>query len=87
MRKCKVFVGNSHPELGNQICDRLGVEPAPCVLKKFANGETSVQIGVSVRDDDVYVIQSGSPTVNDHIMELLILVSACRGGSAKKSLL
>ncbi|CCF59367.1 hypothetical protein KAFR_0G03350 [Kazachstania africana CBS 2517] len=84
MRKCKVFVGNSHPELGNQVCERLGIEPAPCTLKKFANGETSVQIGVSVRDEDVYVIQSGSPTINDHIMELLILVSACRGGSARK---
>ncbi|KAG0669761.1 Ribose-phosphate diphosphokinase [Kluyveromyces marxianus] len=84
MRKCKVFVGNSHPELGNLVCERLGIEPAPCTLKKFANGETSVQIGVSVRDEDVYVIQSGSPEINDHIMELLILVSACRGGSAKK---
>ncbi|CCK70194.1 ribose phosphate diphosphokinase subunit PRS1 KNAG_0D04490 [Huiozyma naganishii CBS 8797] len=84
MRKCKVFVGNSHPELGRLVCGRLGIEPAPCTLKKFANGETSVQIGVSVRDEDVYVIQSGSPTINDHIMELLILVSACRGGSAKK---
>lgn len=84
MRKCKVFVGNSHPELGQLICAKLGVEPAPCTLKKFSNGETSVQIGVSVRDEDVYVIQSGSGDINDHIMELLILVSACRGGSAKK---
>lgn len=84
MRKCKVFVGNSHPELGKLVCERLGIEPAPCTLKKFANGETSVQIGVSVRDEDVYVIQSGSPSINDDIMELLILVSACRGGSAKK---
>lgn len=84
MRKCKVFVGNSHPELGTMVCERLGIEPAPCTLKKFANGETSVQIGVSVRDEDVYVIQSGSHQINDDIMELLILVSACRGGSAKK---
>ncbi|SCU77629.1 LAMI_0A01794g1_1 [Lachancea mirantina] len=84
MRKCKVFVGNSHPDLGKLVCERLGIEPAPCTLKKFANGETSVQIGASVRDEDVYVIQSGSPSINDDIMELLILVSACRGGSAKK---
>ncbi|CDK24224.1 unnamed protein product [Kuraishia capsulata CBS 1993] len=84
MRKCKVFVGNSHPELGKLVCDRLGIEPAPSTLKKFANGETSVQIGVSVRDEDVYIIQSGSPQTNDHIMELLILISACKGGSAAK---
>ena len=84
MRKCKIFVGSSHPELGKLVCDRLGVEPAPCNLKKFSNGETSVQIGVSIRDEDVYIIQSGSPQINDHIMELLILISACRGGSALK---
>lgn len=84
MRKCKIFVGSSHPELGKLVCDRLGVEPAPCTLKKFSNGETSVQIGVSVRDEDVYIIQSGSAHINDHIMELLILISACRGGSANK---
>ncbi|ANZ74645.1 BA75_01553T0 [Komagataella pastoris] len=82
MRKCKVFVGNSHPELGKLVCERLGMEPAPVTLKKFANGETSVQIGVSVRDEDVYIIQSGSPNINDDIMELLILISACKGGSA-----
>jgi len=84
MRKCKVFVGNSHPELGQLVCENLGIEPAPCTLKKFANGETSVQIGVSVRDEDVYVIQSGSPEINDHIMEMMILISALKGGSAKK---
>lgn len=84
MRKCKVFVGNSHPQLGNLVCENLGIDPAPATLKKFANGETSVQIGVSVRDEDVYIIQSGSPDVNDHIMELLILISACKGGSAAK---
>lgn len=84
MRKCKVFVGLSHPKLGQLVCDRLGVEPAPCTLKKFSNGETLVQIGVSVRDEDVYIIQSGSPHINDHIMELLILILACRGGSASK---
>lgn len=84
MRKCKVFVGNSHPELGQLVCENLGIKPAPCTLKKFANGETSVQIGVSVRDEDVYVIQSGSPEINDHIMEMLILISALKGGSAKK---
>lgn len=84
MRKCKVFVGSSHPELGKLVCDRLGIDPAPCTLKKFSNGETSVQIGTSVRDEDVYIIQSGSPEINDHIMELLILISACRGGSASK---
>ncbi|VVT51068.1 uncharacterized protein SAPINGB_P002973 [Magnusiomyces paraingens] len=84
MRKSHVFVGSSHPELGQLICDRLGVEPGKCTLRKFSNGETSIEIGVSVRDEDVYVVQSGSADINDHIMELLILISGCRGGSANK---
>lgn len=84
MRKSHVFVGSSHPALGQLICDRLGVEPAPCTLRKFSNGETSIEVGVSVRDEDVYVVQSSSGTTNDHIMEMLILISGCRGGSANK---
>lgn len=66
------------------ICERLGVEPGPCSLRKFSNGETSIEIGVSVRDEDIYIVQSGSNQINDHIMELLILISGCKGGSAHK---
>lgn len=84
MRKSHVFVGSSHPELGKLICDRLGVEQGPCTLRKFANGETSIEIGVSVRDEDVYIVQSGSDSINDHIMELLIFISGCKSGSANK---
>jgi phosphoribosylpyrophosphate synthetase len=47
-------------------------------------GETSVKILTSVREKDVFIIQSGSPTINDTIMELLIMISACKGGSATK---
>lgn len=84
MRKSHVFVGSSHPELGKLICDRLGVEQGQCTLRKFANGETSIEIGVSVRDEDVYIVQSGSNSINDHIMELLIFISGCKSGSANK---
>jgi phosphoribosylpyrophosphate synthetase len=61
----------------------LGTSPAPADLGKFANGETSVNIGVSVRNQDVYIVQSGSSKINDSVMELLIMISACKGGSAK----
>ncbi|KAK9464504.1 phosphoribosyltransferase-like protein [Lipomyces arxii] len=84
MRRSKVFIGSSHPELGRLICDRLGVAEGKCTLKKFANGETSVSIDESIRDEDCYIVQSGSNRVNDHIMELLIMIAACRGGSANK---
>lgn len=53
-------------------------------MKKFSNGETSIEIGVSVRNEDVYIVQSGSDSINDHIMELMIFISGCRSGSANK---
>ncbi|KAJ3100917.1 hypothetical protein HDU97_001857 [Phlyctochytrium planicorne] len=84
MRKVKIFTGSSHPELSALILDRLGQTAAPALTKKFANQETAVEIGVSVRDNDVYIIQSGSSTINDHIMELLIMVNACKLASAKR---
>jgi len=58
--------------------------PAPVELTQFANGETSVKIMTSIREKDVFVVQSGSGKINDSIMELLIMISACKGGSANK---
>ncbi|KAI4142565.1 MAG: hypothetical protein LQ341_003174 [Variospora aurantia] len=83
MRRVKIFAGSSHPGLVDAICERLGTQPAKCDLRKFSNGETSVSIETSIRDQDVFIVQSGSPKVNDTVMELLIMVAACKGGSAK----
>ncbi|KAJ5756927.1 uncharacterized protein N7511_007109 [Penicillium nucicola] len=83
MRGVQIFSGNSHPALADTICERLGTVPAKANLGKFANGETSVNIGTSVRNQDVYIVQSGSEKINDSVMELLIMISACKGGSAK----
>jgi ribose-phosphate pyrophosphokinase len=83
MRGVKVFGGRSHPRLVESICERLGSTPAKVELGNFANGETSVQIGSSVRNEDVFIVQSGSPKINDSVMEMLIMIAACKGGSAK----
>ncbi|KAL8923479.1 MAG: hypothetical protein Q9208_004607 [Pyrenodesmia sp. 3 TL-2023] len=83
MRRVKIFSGSSHPWLVDAICERLGIQPATCELKKFSNGETSVSITTSIRDQDVFIVQSGSSTTNDTVMELLIMIAACKGGSAK----
>ncbi|PGG97387.1 ribose-phosphate pyrophosphokinase [Blastomyces parvus] len=83
MRGVQIFSGTSHPALTEAICERLGTVPAKCELRKFSNGETSVNIGVSVRNQDVFIVQSGSSKINDSVMELLIMISACKGGSAK----
>ncbi|KAF9901697.1 hypothetical protein BX616_002174 [Lobosporangium transversale] len=84
VRKTKIFGGSSHPEITALIAGRLGVEPGAVKLSQFKNKETSVEIGVSVRNEDVYIIQSGSPKINDSLMELLIMINACKGASAQR---
>ena len=83
MRNVTVLSGSSHPELAKAICKRLNVSPGPSKSSKFSNGELNVEIGESVRDMDVYIIQTGCGHVNDMIMELLIMISACRIASAR----
>ncbi|ESZ92483.1 hypothetical protein SBOR_7146 [Sclerotinia borealis F-4128] len=84
MRNTLIFAGSSCPKLTDQICTNLGMASAPVELTQFANGETSVKIMTSIREKDVFVVQSGSSKINDSIMELLIMISACKGGSANK---
>ncbi|KAJ9664025.1 ribose-phosphate pyrophosphokinase [Neophaeococcomyces mojaviensis] len=84
VRNIVVFGGSSHPGLNETICETLGVQQGQALFDKFAVGETRVEIGESVRGKDVYIIQSGGGKVNDHFMELLIAVSACKTASATK---
>ena len=79
-----VFGGDAHPELVAKICENLDIDPSKVELGKFANGETKVDIGTSVREKDVYVIQPGCGQVNDELMQLLILISACKSASASR---
>lgn len=68
-------------------CDlvSMGVTPTACSVRKFSNGETSVRIHESVRDEDVFILQTScGPDVNDFLMELLILISACKTASARR---
>uniref|UniRef100_A0A915DHK0 ribose-phosphate diphosphokinase n=1 Tax=Ditylenchus dipsaci TaxID=166011 RepID=A0A915DHK0_9BILA len=82
MPNIKVFSGSSHPELTQRICERLQLEVSKASLKKFSNRETNVEIGESVRGEDVYIIQSGCGEVNDQLMELLIMINACKIASS-----
>jgi ribose-phosphate pyrophosphokinase len=83
MRQTQIFSGTSHPELVESICNWLGLTPGKAELGKFSNGETSVQMQTSIRNQDVFIVQSGSTKMNDSVIELLIMCSACKGGSAK----
>ncbi|XP_055845006.1 ribose-phosphate pyrophosphokinase 2 isoform X2 [Episyrphus balteatus] len=84
MPNIKVFSGTSHPDLAQRIVDRLGIDLGKVVTKKFSNLETCVEIGESVRGEDVYIIQSGSGEINDNLMELLIMINACKIASASR---
>ncbi|XP_029840185.2 ribose-phosphate pyrophosphokinase 2 isoform X1 [Ixodes scapularis] len=84
MPNVKVFSGSSHCDLAQKVVDRLGIELGKVVLKKFSNQETCVEIGESVRGEDVYIIQSGCGEVNDNLMELLIMINACKIASASR---
>lgn len=84
VRNIVVLGGLSHPGLTETICEMLGVQQGQALFSKFAVGETRVEIGESVRGKDVYIIQSGGGKVNDHLVELLIAISACKTASAKK---
>ncbi|KAL4931119.1 ribose phosphate diphosphokinase subunit PRS5 [Aspergillus undulatus] len=84
VRNIVVIGGTSHPQLTQTICDILGIPPADVLLSKFAVGETRVEIKESVRGKDVYLVQSGGGKVNDHLLELLITISACKTASARR---
>lgn len=84
MNNIVVFAGSSDPYLVKKICENLSIKPSQVKLGKFSNGETSISIMESVREKDVYVIQSGCGHVNDNFMELLILLNACKTASASR---
>lgn len=78
----KIFTGNSHPKLAKDIADILGVTFGDSKVSKFSDGEISVDINETVRGMDVFIIQSTNNPVNDHLMELLIMIDAMKRASA-----
>jgi len=80
----KVFGGRAHPELTDEICSILGLDPGKITLYSFSDGESYVQIDENVRGADVFVIQPTSPPVNDNLMELLIMLDAFKRSSARR---
>ena len=80
----KVFSGRAHPALTQEICAYLGLPLGELTLYNFSDGETYCQIDENVRGADVFVVQPTSSPVNDHVMELLILLDAFRRSSASR---
>ncbi|WP_080843553.1 ribose-phosphate diphosphokinase [Cytobacillus gottheilii] len=79
----KVFSLNSNKALAEEIAKFIGVELGKCSVTHFSDGEIQINIEESIRGCDVYVIQSTSAPVNEHLMELLIMIDALKRASAK----
>lgn len=82
--RLKLFSGSANTELAQEVARYLGLDLGPMVRKRFADGELYVQVQESIRGGDVYLIQPTCHPVNDHLMELLIMVDACRRASARQ---
>ena len=78
----KIFTGNANPALAQEICKLIGIKLGEAEVKSFADGEASVSLYESVRGSDVFLINSTCKPVNDSLMELLIMIDACKRASA-----
>lgn len=77
-----VFAGNSNPELAREICEYIGIPLGRAEVFKFSNDNTFVRIHESVRENDVFVVQSFSAPINDAVMEMLIMIDTIKRASA-----
>jgi ribose-phosphate pyrophosphokinase len=80
----KVFSGSAHPELTKEIAAFLGVQPGAARLRRFPDSEVSFQIDENIRGTDVFVVQPTSAPVDEHIMEMLVMIDAFRRSSAAR---
>ncbi|MDD1421746.1 ribose-phosphate pyrophosphokinase [Dolichospermum sp. ST_sed1] len=82
--RLRLFSGSANIKLSQEVARYLGMDLGPMIRKRFADGELYVQIQESIRGCDVYLIQPSCQPVNDHLMELLIMIDACRRASARQ---
>lgn len=84
MREIVIFSGNAHEELAKEICQRLKLRLSPTTINRFSNDCLGVQLRANCRDADVFIIQPLVPPVQEHLMELLLMLDAARGASAAR---
>jgi len=82
--RLRLFSGSANVSLAQEVARYLGMDVGPMIRKRFADGELYIQIQESIRGCDVYLIQPCCNPVNDHLMELLIMIDACRRASARQ---
>lgn len=80
----KIFSGSSNPLFVQKICEYLGIHPGKINLGRFPDGEIDVKIEEDVRGTDVFIVESLSPPVNEHLVELLIILDCLKRASADR---
>jgi ribose-phosphate pyrophosphokinase len=84
VREISVFSGTAHPGLAAEICGHLGVPLEPAIVRRFANDCLEVQLQSNCRERDVFLIQPLAAPVQEHLVELLLMLDAARGASAAR---
>lgn len=82
-KSLKVFTLNSNLKLAEEIATHIGTSLGKCSVSRFSDGEIQINIEESIRGCDVYIVQSTSAPVNEHLMELLIMIDAVKRASAR----
>jgi ribose-phosphate pyrophosphokinase len=85
MREITVFSGSAHRALAEEVCDSLGVPLSPSTIRRFSNDCLYVQLNANCRERDVFVVQPLVPPVQEHLMELLLMLDAARDASARRT--
>jgi ribose-phosphate pyrophosphokinase len=80
----RFFSGSSHPRLAGDIADYLGIKLEETYVSRFSNDNLYIQLGASVRSRTVFIVQSLSPPVNDHLVELLMMLDIARAAAARE---
>jgi ribose-phosphate pyrophosphokinase len=85
VREIVVFSGSAHPALAAEVCEHLGEELAPSIMRRFSNDCLYAQLEANCRERDVFIIQPLVPPVQEHLMELFLMLDAARGASAART--
>lgn len=84
MRDITIFSGSAHPALAQEVCDDLDIAMSPVGISRFSNDCLQVQLRANCREQDVFLIQPLVPPVQEHAMELMLMLDAARGASAQR---
>jgi len=80
----KLFAGSAHPQLSKEIAEMLGLPLGQARLRRFPDSEVSFQIDENIRGADVFIVQPSSTPVDQHLMELMVMIDAFRRSSASR---